>query len=607
MLLLPLLDHDSSRVKLPVERWLSTFKSLQHTFLSEVGQMDMAGELSTYVDIYSPDITLQDNTHNNFGSIFIRIWAIGSPAKIVFGIYLGAKVSKSQEEIRRGVGYARRRLKDILNDIETKGFSYHPWTDRQLPWLNTEKSKRGVVRQLDQYISFKLVEETNDTDAAIHKDLNTLVYALDTSIDSLAPLDIFQQELVLNFFLGRNPEERLTTNFQAKKPEEVEEAVDAYEEELLGFEYEEQIPDTEESPEKPFDADKIRIEQRMLSLKYIKELLDVHKLELSPGFQRNRVWKDNRQKSLLIESLMLRIPIPAFYFYEDENSNLYVIDGLQRLSTIQDYLDNKFRLTGLQYLGEAVNKKMFSELSDKYVSRIYQTQLNVNIIDARTPSQVKYDIFRRINTGGISLNAQEVRNSIAKTKVRQLLKSLSTSTEFFKATGGGVNDLRMGAQELVLRFIAFYRIFDFSTGEVNYSRGDLEQHLDETFDLLNKATDSELHIYEKAFLKAMNSAYALFGNYAFRSCRPNDLRDGARRKLLNKSLFTTWSVILAHSNLSENTLLGLRKKTVRLLANEIEMNEAYSKALSIGTSATSQVKTNFRIAFKLLKGVLEDD
>lgn len=173
-----------------------------------------------------------------------------------------------------------------------------------------------------------------------------------------------------------------------------------------------------ESEETPFDADKIRIEQRMVSLKYMKELIDMDLLNLAPDFQRNYVWSEPKRKSLLIESLILRIPIPAFYFYEDEDSILHVIDGLQRLTTINDYLNSEFKLKHLQYLHESCNNKTFKELDNKQRQRIFMTQFSVNIIDARTPSQVKYDLFRRINTGGVSLNAQEIRNSIAKPQIR---------------------------------------------------------------------------------------------------------------------------------------------------------------------------------------------
>lgn len=117
----------------------------------------------------------------------------------------------------------------------------------------------------------------------------------------------------------------------------------------------EDIENKDEENERPFDAEKIRVDQQMLSVKYMLELMEDNLIELNPGYQRRRVWKDNKKKSLLIESLMLRIPIPAFYFYENEDGKYQVIDGQQRLATIKEFVNGEFRLNGLEYLGKDYN------------------------------------------------------------------------------------------------------------------------------------------------------------------------------------------------------------------------------------------------------------
>ncbi|WP_437831686.1 DUF262 domain-containing protein [Niallia taxi] len=381
-----------------------------------------------------------------------------------------------------------------------------------------------------------------------------------------------------------------------------EKDLEKYKSESLGYEHEEYEDELDEGTENPFDAERIRIEQRMLSVKYIKELLENNQLELAPGFQRNKVWKENKRKSLLIESLMLRIPIPAFYFYEDENSRYYVIDGLQRLSTIEDFINNKFKLTGLQYLQEICNNKKFKDIDQKYVNRIYQTQLAVNIIDARTPPQVKFDIFRRINTGGVSLNAQEIRNSIAKPRVRKFLKEIITNEHFIKATGD-VNDLRMSAQELVVRFVAFYNAYDFNSKFIKYEKGDLELFLDQGFEFLNNSNEETLELYKEKIINAMKNSYSLFGEYAYRNCSYESFLNLKRKRLLNRSLFVTWSVLLSKVKLEEISP-EVKDKACKLLSKRLTEDGAYSQSLTMGTNGRKQVVYNFIIANKILEEVL---
>lgn len=355
-----------------------------------------------------------------------------------------------------------------------------------------------------------------------------------------------------------------------------------------------------ESEETPFDADKIRIEQRMLSLKYMKELIDMDMLNLSPEFQRNKVWNEPKRKSLLIESLMLRIPIPAFYFYEDEDTILHVIDGSQRLHTINDFLNNKFKLSHLQYLHGTCNNLYFEDIENKYKQRIFMTQFPINIIDARTPSQVKFDLFRRINTGGVSLNAQEIRNSIAKPIVRNFLKNLAHCQEFKMATKSSVNDNRMAAQELILRYVAFYRAYHFENKTLDYTRSDLEIFLDQAFEQLNRMRKEELYKYEVKFKLAMKNAYALFGENSFR--KYNESNVDSTRQLINKSLFTSLSVMLSYYDVEQGEYSNGFQKLVSLITKD----ENYSDCLTVGTNAVKKVQYNFSKTRKLLEEILDD-
>jgi len=214
--------------------------------------------------------------------------------------------------------------------------------------------------------------------------------------------------------------------------------------EIIGVEYEDESDSDTDIVEKPYNPDDIRINHKFFSVSDIYRWMsaDPPKITIKPSFQRNLVWNVQKQ-SLLIESMLLRIPIPSFYFYEDEDEHKNVIDGLQRLSAIFRYVNGEFALSGLQYLEDKCNGKKFKDLEQKYMARIEDTQLSVNILDSRAPELVRFDVFTRINTGGIPLNRQEIRNVLASKATMELLSNMSKSEEFSSATHGAVKDIRM--------------------------------------------------------------------------------------------------------------------------------------------------------------------
>lgn len=344
----------------------------------------------------------------------------------------------------------------------------------------------------------------------------------------------------------------------------------------------------------PYQSEDIRIDQKMLSVFQVIRWIDQGNLLLRPEFQRNYIWND-KQQSLLIESLMLKIPIPAFYFDEAEDGTRSVIDGLQRLTTISRFVHGEFCLKGLQYLSDCEGR-YYDELDWKYQSRIEDTQLAVNILDAKCPSMVKFDVFRRINTCGVPLNAQEVRNIMANTSTRGLLEELVMSEEFQRATHGKVSDQRMEAQELCLRFFAYREIYD-SMQERFISFGDMTNLLDQMLLALNDLDRDELEDKRQLFLQAMNKCYALFGEEAF--YKP----DG--KQVVNKALFTSFAVILSDYNVSIKFLKGKRKSAIELLRYTFRQNEDYSSAVRASTSSRKNVELQFKYASQIVEELLD--
>lgn len=366
-----------------------------------------------------------------------------------------------------------------------------------------------------------------------------------------------------------------------------------YEDELVGIERENKGEESQD--ENPYLPDDVRISQHMYSVYQIYHWIEEQVLTLSPEFQRNMVW-DTQRQSLLMESLMLKIPIPAFYFQEDQEGDKLVIDGLQRLSSIYSFMRDKFALKGLQYL-KNYNGFLFSELPKKYRTRIEETQLAVNVLDSKCHELVKFDVFRRVNTGGLPLNSQEIRNIMATEKTRSLLKKMSTSAEFVRATRGKVKDLRMDAQELCLRFIAFYLRYDSQTGKLDHLMA-LTRMLDQTILDLNNNTKEQKQVdFISIFEISMERCHALLGENAFS-------KEGLNH-IINKPLFISWSVVLADCAFKNKELQTRQTEAIKLQHKYFGQGEYYN-AITSSTATRKNMELQFEGVRKILEELFHD-
>ncbi|KAA6327937.1 hypothetical protein EZS27_023114 [termite gut metagenome] len=360
-----------------------------------------------------------------------------------------------------------------------------------------------------------------------------------------------------------------------------------------------------ESQVNPYDPDKIKVSSKQFSIKLIKEMIDSDDIDLNPDFQRNFVW-NSIQKSRLIESILLRIPLPMFYFSEDEEGKISVIDGLQRLTTINDFMNNKFPLRGLEYLGSTCKDRYYRDDNDKkgldakYSRWFNMTQISGNVIDPTSPLKVKYDIFKRINTGGKPLNNQEIRNCLAGKGLRETLKEMVFSIEFKKATDRSIKPTRMDDQEVALRFILFHRLLSSDATLENYT-GYMDESLDKLTDDLVKSKKEDLSNYVSLFSNAMKNAHYLFGQkYAFRKVQSKDLKSEAHKQLINKALFVSWSVLLSkykYSNIESQIKEGF---LLRPLAKRIDKDKDFMYYLTTGTNGKANIQYVFKVAKELL-------
>lgn len=344
----------------------------------------------------------------------------------------------------------------------------------------------------------------------------------------------------------------------------------------------------------PYNPKLIRVDTKQFPIYQINQMIIAKDIDLSPDFQRGFVWNDITRKSRLIESLLLRIPLPVFYFAQDEEGLFQVVDGVQRLTVIKSFLNNEFRLKNLEYLEECEGKwyknTSFSKemsLSGMYARRIEQSQLYVNVIDPQTPHKVKYDIFKRINTGGKALNNQEIRNCLANTRTREFLHTLARSEEFLTVTRGSVSPVRMADEELILRFIAFYLIDD-GISTVEEYRGGMDELLNETVNILNEADLALFKPIRLGFLNAMDNAWNIFGDNAFR-----------KAKFINKSLFLGITRILRKYSRAEIERMntdGIRED----LEKAVQSNIPFTNALSMATNDARNVNLVYYTINKII-------
>lgn len=239
---------------------------------------------------------------------------------------------------------------------------------------------------------------------------------------------------------------------------------------------------------------------------------------LDSDFQRKGVW-DLQRKRELIESVLMGLPLPIFYFNEDKKGRLIVIDGRQRLTTLFEFMDNKFFLDRLKILDE-FNRRKFKDLDPILQAKIEDYQIMAHVIQPPTPDRIKFDIFDRVNRGGMQLNKQEIRNALYQGKATQLLSDLSNLPIFAKATENTFNkDKRMKDRYLLLRFIAFYLYFNkklFKDKEPYQYASDIDEFLGLTMEFLNSLAQSEINEIEMVTAKALEQVDFYLGVNAFR-------------------------------------------------------------------------------------------
>ena len=348
---------------------------------------------------------------------------------------------------------------------------------------------------------------------------------------------------------------------------------------ILPLDMDEEYKADLDEPDKFIPSD-VNITQVPTNISNIMERLENREFDLAPAFQRHGgLWNEEKQ-SRLIESLMLKIPLPAFYFDASREDEWIVIDGLQRLTAFQNYLvgnkqedglRKKSSFKGMQYLTD-FNGKTFDDLPRQYIRRIKESVIVAYTVTQGTPEEVVFNIFQRINTGGIQLNNQEIRQALYSGKGTDLIKELAERKEFQEATQFAVKSERMLDREYALRFLAFT--------ELDYKKeykGNIDNFLIKALKKAKNFNEKDIVRVSEQFVRVMNACKDIFGKYAFRKYN-KDFRRGP----INKAIFEIWAICF--SELDNEQLEKIKENKGKFMDEfgKILANTEFSTALKAG-------------------------
>ncbi|MCT1722994.1 DUF262 domain-containing protein [Kocuria marina] len=307
------------------------------------------------------------------------------------------------------------------------------------------------------------------------------------------------------------------------------------------FDEEEETPPTQMEPEKSQSADEkyaqsqLRVirETKDYQLDYLRHALQPgsESIHTSPEYQRRLRWP-LRKRSLLIESFLLNIPVPPIFMFERDYNEYEVIDGRQRLEAIRSFLGNEFALTGLEYWPE-LNRKRFRELPSVLQRGLLRRSLSAVVLLAETRAvddqgiDVRRVLFDRLNTGGVKLNPQELRNALYPGELNSLIMSLARTDIFTRVWGippytaeqamNPSQDLlsnslfsSLADAELVLRVFAISEALN--TGR----SGSLKRLLDNFMEREQHAQPAQLQAMEESFLSSLSTLDKVFEGNPFR-------------------------------------------------------------------------------------------
>lgn len=347
----------------------------------------------------------------------------------------------------------------------------------------------------------------------------------------------------------------------------------------------------------PFNPSSIKIRRDPFTLGQLVDKIRYDEVAFNTPYQRKSDLWDETAQSRLIESIMLKLPLPSFYFDEtDSVRQLWnVIDGLQRCSAFKNFIiDQSLRLTNLEFLGDLYNNKTFSGLPKELQRRIMQTPITTIVIEAGTPDLVKFNIFKRINTGGLILTPQEIRHAMNIGVPTQIVDKLANETSFKKATCNQILSERMEDQDFITRFVSFYLI------DTRDYTPDLDTFMNKGMAAIKNLSQIQIDEMCNSFIRSMETIYAIWGDDSFRKRKD----PCARRCPLNKSLFEIMSVGFAKITQQECDKLKLDSAHARQAFIELNNDNKFFNSITSGTGNKECVVTRHSMFTSFLQNLL---
>lgn len=322
-----------------------------------------------------------------------------------------------------------------------------------------------------------------------------------------------------------------------------------------------------------------------LSVQTLADEWDAKSLVL-PDIQREYVW-DNARASRLVESLLLNIPIPVLYFAETDDAKWEIFDGHQRVHSVVRFLKNEFRLSGLSVLSEQ-NGSRFHQLPKREQRFLKTRMMRAVVISTDSHPSMKFEIFERLNTGAIVLNAQELRNSIYRGPFNDLLRELVKDEKFRACIGTAAPRKRMADEELLLRFFTL-------RSRLSAYRPPLKKFLNDYMFDNQDPSKAVLTSHRRLFATTVDRIHTVFGSDAF---KPTDKRGNATERAPNRALFD--AQMLAFSWASKNADFAKKQKSIVQKFGRLYGDEDFVDSISLATGDRSRILSRVNRAVKTL-------